>query len=101
MKSKKAITLLTRIETLLSDALNEYSVIEKHVEKNVRAVLLSAQASVVSAIKFISDLPSSEVRQKAAKSRKGGRRPLEAKSKAKPSVRAKKRHAASAAKKRR
>jgi hypothetical protein len=101
MKSKKAITLLTRIETLLSDALNEYSVIEKHVEKNVRAVLLSAQASVVSAINFISALPSTEVRQKAAKSRKGGRGPLEAKSKAKPSVRAKKRYAAPAAKKRR
>ena len=63
MKSKKAITLLTRIETLLSDA--------------------------------------TEVRQKAAKSRKGGRGPLEAKSKAKPSVRAKKRYAAPAAKKRR
>jgi len=101
MKSKKTITLLTRIETLLSDALNEYSVIEKHVEKNVRAVLLSAQASVVSAIKFISALPSTEVRQKAVKSRKGGRRPLATKSKAKPSVRAKKRYAAPAAKKRR
>jgi hypothetical protein len=101
MKSKKAVTLLTRIETLLSDALNEYSAIEKHVEKNVRAVLLSAQASVVSAIKFISALPSSEVRQKAATSRKGGRRHLKAKSKAKPSVRARKRSAAPAAKKRR
>jgi division protein CdvB (Snf7/Vps24/ESCRT-III family) len=61
MKSKKAVTLLTRIETLLSDVLDEYSVIEKHVEKNVRAVLLSAQASVVSAMNFISALPSAEI----------------------------------------
>jgi hypothetical protein len=98
MKPKKAVTLLTRIETLLSDALDEYSVIEKHVEKNVRAVLLSAQASVASAIDFISALPSSGVRQKAAKSRKGRRRPLKAKSKAKSSVRAKKRPAAAAKK---
>jgi hypothetical protein len=95
MKSKKAVTLLTRIETLLSDALDEYSAIEKHVETNVRAAILSAQASVVSAMDFISALPSAEVRQK------GGRRHLKAKSKAKPSVRAKKRFGSPAAKKRR
>jgi len=87
-KSKKAVTLLTKIETLLSDVLDECSDIEKSVEKNVREVLLSAQASIGSAIDFISALPSSEVRHKAAKS------------KPKPSVRAKKRHTAPAAKKR-
>jgi hypothetical protein len=101
MKSKKAVTLLTRIESLLSDVLDEYSVIEKHVEKNVRAVLLSAQASVASALDFIGALPSAGVRQKAAKSRKGGRRHLKAKSKTKRSVSAKKRFTAPAAKKRR
>jgi hypothetical protein len=100
MKSKKAVTLLTRMERILSDVLDEYSVIEKNVEKNVRQMLLSAQASIVSAIEFISALPSSEVQQKTAKSRKRGRRYLKAKSKAKPSVRAKKRFTARAAKKR-
>jgi division protein CdvB (Snf7/Vps24/ESCRT-III family) len=100
MKPKKAVTLLTRIETLLSDVLDEYSVIEKHVEKNVRAVLLSAQESVVSAINFISALPSYEPRPKASKGRKAGRRPVAAKRKAKPSVRAKKRVTGLAAKKR-
>jgi hypothetical protein len=87
-KSTKAVTLLTRIETLLSDVLDECSDIEKSVEKNVREVLLSAQTSIGSAIDFISALPSSEVHQKAAKK------------KAKPSVRAKKRLTAPAAKKR-
>ena len=96
IKSKKAVTLLTRVETMLSDVLDEYSVIEK----NVREVLQSAQASIVSAIDFISSLPSSEVLQKPAKSRKRGRRHLGAKSKAKPSVRAKKRFTARASKKR-
>src|ERR1039457_992565 len=100
MKSKKAVTLLTRVETMLSDVLDEYSVIEEHVEKNVREVLQSAQASIVSAIDFISSLPSSEVLQKPAKSRKRGRRHLGAKSKAKRSVRAKKRLTARASKKR-
>src|ERR1017187_7551333 len=96
IKSKKAVTLLTRVETMLSDVLDEYSVIEK----NVREVLQSAQASIVSAIDFISSLPSSEVLQKPAKSRKRGRRHLGAKSNAKRSVRAKKRFTARASKKR-
>ena len=100
MKSKKAVTLLTRIESLLSDVLDEYSVIEKHVEKNVRAVLLSAHASIISAIDYVSALPPSQVRRKAAKNRKRGRRHLRTKSKAKPSVRATKRVTAPAAKKR-
>jgi hypothetical protein len=100
MKSKKAVTLLTRIESLLSDVLDESSVIEKQVQKNVRAVLLSAQASVASALDFVSALPSAVVRQKAAQSRQGGRRRPNAKSKKKRSVSAKKRFAAPAAKKR-
>ena len=87
-KSKKAVTLLTKIETLLSDALDECSAIEKSVEKNVRELLLAAQGAIVSARDFVSALPSSQVRQKATKR------------KAKPSVRAKKRFTAPAAKKR-
>ena len=91
MKSKKAVTLLTRIETLLSDVLDECSAIEKSVEKSVREALASAQASVVSARDYImSVVPASEVGRGAAKSRK----------KAKPSTRARKRGAAPAAKRR-
>jgi phage baseplate assembly protein W len=82
------VTLLTRIETLISDVLDEFSAIEKNVEKNVRELLLTAQGAIVSARDFVSALPSSEVRQKAAKK------------KAKSRVKAKKRVTAPAAKKR-
>jgi division protein CdvB (Snf7/Vps24/ESCRT-III family) len=92
MKSKKAVTLLTRVESLLSDVLDEYSVIEKQVEKNVRAGLLSAKESVKSAMKFISALPDAQI------SYKSGRPHAKAKTRAKTSVRAKK---TSAARKRR
>jgi hypothetical protein len=92
MKSKKAVTLLTRVESLLSDVLDEYSVIEKQVEKNVRAGLLSAQESVKSAMKFISALPDAQISYKSGRSRAKG------KTRAKTSVGAKK---ASAAGKRR
>jgi hypothetical protein len=81
-KSKKAVSLLTRIEKSLSDVLDDLSVIEKSAEKNVRAGLLSAQKSIGSAIDFISALPPFEVGKKTAKSRK------RAKSKAKPKKRA-------------
>jgi hypothetical protein len=65
---------------------------ETSLEKNVRDALLSAKASVVSAREFATVRAASEVRQKAAKGWKPGQRHLdEAKSKAKPSVRAKKR----------
>jgi len=88
-KTKKAVTLLTKIETLLSDALDECSAIEKSVEKNVRELLLSAQAAIVSARNFVgAALPSSEAPRKAVKR------------KAKPSVRAKKRVTAPAVRKR-
>jgi division protein CdvB (Snf7/Vps24/ESCRT-III family) len=85
MKSKKAVTLLARAESLLSDVLDEYSVIEKQVEKNVRAVLLSAQDSVNSAMNFISALPTA-----AQIPSKSGRRRAKAKTKARPRARAKK-----------
>jgi hypothetical protein len=46
MRSKNPVTLLTRIEKLLSDLLDQYSVMKKHIEKSVRAARLSAQESV-------------------------------------------------------
>lgn len=69
-KSTKAVTLLTRMEALLSDVLDECSAIEKSAEKNVRALLLSAEKSIAKAKDFIISLPPSEVRPTAAKSRK-------------------------------
>ena len=87
-KSPKAVTRLEKIEKLLSDVIDECSDIEKSVEKNVREVLLSAQSSIGSAINYFTAAPSSEVPQRAAKS------------KAKPSVKARKPLTAPAAKKR-
>jgi hypothetical protein len=87
-KSQKAVTLLTRVESLLSDALEEYSVIEKQVERNVRTVLRSAQASVSSALDFIGALNSSASQPKAAKSRKSRRPRPSARRKTKRAVRA-------------
>ncbi len=57
MKTKKkrppkAVTLLTKVETLLSDVLDECFEIEKSVEKNVRVLLRSAEASVVAAKEY-------------------------------------------------
>jgi division protein CdvB (Snf7/Vps24/ESCRT-III family) len=92
MKSKKAVTLLTRVKSLLSDVLDEYSVIEKQAEKKVRTVLLSAQKSVGSAMDFISALPAAQIPYKS------GRPRAKAKTTAKTSVSAKK---TSAARKRR
>ena len=77
-KAKKAVSLLSKIETSLSDFLDGFSAVEKSVEKNVRELLISAQKSVGSAIDFISTLPSFEAPKKAAKR------------KAKPPVKAKK-----------
>jgi len=82
-KSPKAVTLLTRIGTLLSDAIDECSAIEKSVERNVRDLLVSAQSSILSARDYVvKAAPSFEVRKKPAKR------------KAKPAVKAKKRPAA-------
>jgi division protein CdvB (Snf7/Vps24/ESCRT-III family) len=66
-KSTKAVTLLTKIETLLSDVLDECAEIEKSVEKNVQEILVTAQQSISAAIDFISALPAAEVKPKAAK----------------------------------
>jgi hypothetical protein len=88
-KSTKAVTLLNQIEALLSDLVAECAVVEKGVEKNVRELLRSAEASVAMAKDFFT--PSSAV-QKTPRSRT---RAAGAKNKA--SVRARKRAVARAA----
>jgi len=63
MKSRKkrparAITLLTRIEALLGDAMNEFSAMEKTVEKYARALLTSAETSISNAKDLIATAPA-------------------------------------------
>ena len=48
-RSKKPVTLLTQIEGLLCDVLAGLSCVGKSVEKNVRDLLLTAEASVAKA----------------------------------------------------
>ena len=79
-RTKKAVTLLTKIEKLLSESLRQCSAIEKNVETSVRELLLSAQKSIVSAAEFVKASATFETPKKSAK-------------KAKPAARAKK-HAA-------
>jgi hypothetical protein len=64
-KTKKAVTLLGKIETLLSDVLKGGSAIEESVEKNVRDLLLSAKSSIDAARDYIAALPSSQAPHKA------------------------------------
>lgn len=45
-KATKPVTLLTKIQSLLGDVLDELSSIEKSVERNVRELLQSAETSV-------------------------------------------------------
>ena len=66
-KTKKAVTLLEKVETLLSDVLKEGSAIEKSLEKNVRELLLSAKGSVDAAMNYFSALPASATSKKVAK----------------------------------
>ena len=87
MKSKKAVTLLSRAEALLCDVLDEYSIIEKQVEKNVRSVLLSAQESVSSAMNFIGALPGVQI---PVRRRAKAKTIAKKRTRAKRSVRAKK-----------
>jgi hypothetical protein len=67
--TKKAVTLLTRVEELLAEVLVECSSIEKSVEKNVREIVLTARKSIGSAIDFISAAASPAVKPKAVKTR--------------------------------
>jgi len=74
-KPAKAVTLLTRIEALLADVLDQFSVMEKSVEKNARELLLSAEASISQARDFLTPAPSPKVRHRAAKSRARAAKP--------------------------
>jgi len=75
-KSTKPVTLLTQIEALLSDALEELSSIEKSVEKNVRDLLVSAATSVAAAREFLTPaLLTAPAHRTAATRRRTGRRP--------------------------
>lgn len=51
--SKKAVTLLTKIETLLDDVLAECAAIEKGAEKNVKELLRSAEGPIAKAKEFL------------------------------------------------
>jgi len=74
-RSTKPVTLLAKIETLLSDVLGELSSIEKSVEKSVRALLLAAAESVAKAKDCMTPTVASAVPQKATRSKKrAGRR---------------------------
>lgn len=74
-KSTKPVALLTKIEALLSDVLNELSSIEKSVERNVRELLLSAETSIARAKKFIAPALAFEAPRAAGrrKARRAGR----------------------------
>jgi hypothetical protein len=76
-KSKKPVTLLTQIEGLLSDALQQVSSIEKSVEMNVRELLLTAEASVAKAKDFITPALARAAPRKPVRARRhavrGGR----------------------------
>ncbi len=79
-RTKKTVTLLTKIEKLLSETLRGCSAIEKNVETTVRELLTSAQKSIVAAAEFVKASATFETEKKHVK-------------KAKPVARAKK-HAA-------
>lgn len=65
--TKKAVTLLTKIETLLSDVLEECSAIEKSVEKNVGVLLRSAEVSIAAAKDYFIAPEPPKIRRKIAK----------------------------------
>jgi len=69
-KSTKPVTLLTKIESLLADVLNELSSIEKSVETNVRKLLLAAEASVSQAKDFMTPALASAAPRKTVRSKR-------------------------------
>ena len=66
-KAVKPVTLLTRIEKLLADAIVEFSAIEKSLEKNVKGLLVSAEESISKAKDFVtlSPAPATKSRPRA------------------------------------
>jgi hypothetical protein len=78
-KSPKPITLLTRVEGLLSDAVDGLSAIEASVEKSVRELLVVAEASVARAKDLIAKdvvalAPAGAARRSTVRAKKRGRR---------------------------
>ena len=69
-KSQKPVTLLTQIEGLLCDVLAGLSCIEKSVEKNVRDLLLTAEASVAKAKDLITPSLATAPPRKPVRGRK-------------------------------
>jgi len=100
--TKKAVTLLTRIEGLLSDVVDECSAIEKSVEKNVRLLLRSADAAVTVAKDFFLTITPAPAKtaHKVAKAKKRVVRHRAARPAAKPVAAAHRRAARPAARKR-
>jgi len=82
-KPTRAVTLLTRIEGLLSDVLKEGAAIERGLEKNVKTLLRTAGASVEAAKKYFAAPTPAKVVRKAAKPKAAKRAPAKAKAKAK------------------
>lgn len=66
-RSSKPVTLLTRIEGLLSDVLDELSSIERSVQRNVRELLLAAETSVAKAKDFVTPALAAEAPHKTAR----------------------------------
>jgi hypothetical protein len=69
-KSKQPSTVVKQIEALLSDALDQLSIIEKSVEKNVRELLVTAEASVAKARDFITPALAAAAPRKPVRARK-------------------------------
>jgi len=71
MKSKKRtpkpVTLLTKVETLLSDVLQQCSEIEKSVEKNALVLLRAAEASVAAAKNYFITPEPPKIHRKGAR----------------------------------
>lgn len=90
-QTKKAVTLLTKIEKGLAEVLVECSAIEKSVEKNVRELLNTAEVAIAAAKEFITPEPSSAVHHKTAHTRTRARRAKKTAGAKRVSARARKR----------
>jgi hypothetical protein len=85
-RTKKAITLLTRIQTLLGDVLDECGAIGKSVEKNVGVLLRSAEASITVAKEFFIAPETAKGQHKVAKTAKRVPPPRAVKTAVKPAA---------------
>jgi len=78
MKTKKRrakpVTLLTKIETLLSEVLQECSEIEKSIEKNIPLLLRSAEGAVIAAKDYFTVREQTKVRKARPAGPVAGRR---------------------------